>query len=309
MPTSNPTFATGLTFGCGFADWMAFNFPPPTYYWRPSRFSDGYAPFSCFSLFLYPWQFFHGVDFSATVLYIPRKPTKSINTISEACMKRFGLTIAICIAATALGQEGGPPPPVPGDSNPVGRNVSPFGSVRENLVRAQTSYGHALGFVNVTSFGVSGRGYLSLGRRDQTTMEFSSGFLRMNSSYIPETYLSGYIYSQGLFILPAYLGVRYNIIEERTGSFDWSWFIRGGGGPAVGMLTPIGLGFFESLSRTSFHWGAGAYAATGLEFTFDGQYTVFMQGGADYVGFFKQIGDRDNFAGPSFSIGFGRLLP
>jgi hypothetical protein len=222
-------------------------------------------------------------------------------------MKRLALMTAFCFAATVWAQE--PPPPGPGDSNPVGRNISPFGSVRENLVRAQTSYGHALGFVNVTDFGISGRGYFSLGKRDQTTMEISTGFLRMNPSYIPDTRLDGYIYSQGLFIMPAYLGVRYNIIEERARNIDWSWFVRGGGGPAVGMLTPLGLDFFDSFSKTSFHWGVGAYAATGIEVTFSGQYTVFMQGGADYLGFFNRIGDRSNFAGPSFSIGFGKLIP
>ena len=222
-------------------------------------------------------------------------------------MKLSVLVMTICIAAMAWGQGTGQSPQSPSVDAPGKDRVVPLTEVI--LMRARPSYGHALGFVNVTDFSLSGRGYISLGKRQQTTPELSFGFLRMNSSSVPETFINGYVYTQGLFVLPLYLGVRYNLIEESAGNVNWSWFLRGGGGPAVGMLAPIGLGFFDSFNRTSFHFGIGASAATGVEFSFDNQYTIFMQGGADYLGFFRQIGDRGNFFGPSFSIGFGKLLP
>ena len=75
------------------------------------------------------------------------------------------------------------------------------------------------------------------------------------------------------------------------------------------MLTPLGLDFFESLARMSFHWGVGGYAATGLEFTFDQTYSFFFQAGVDYTGFFHSAGGRSSFGGPSLAIGFGRLIP
>ena len=137
----------------------------------------------------------------------------------------------------------------------------------------------------------------------------SIGFLRMNSGYVPQTFIDGYTYSQGLFVLPVYFGLRYNILEDRTAGFDWSWFVRGGGGPTVGMMVPLSISFLDAVDRSTFHFGLGAFTATGIEMAFDQSYTVFMQGGTDYVGFFRPIGDRSNFIGPSFSIGFGKMIP
>jgi hypothetical protein len=224
-------------------------------------------------------------------------------------MKTFALCIiAMLLACPAVAQD--PSPSFPSAVPPGIARVNPVYPLRQQLARAQTSYGHAIGFLNVTTFGLAGRGYFSLGgRRGATTMELSTGLTYTNPSLMADTYLAGYRYSQGLFLLPAYFGVRYNLFEGRAGNVEWSHFVRGGAGPVVGMLTPLGLGFLESLDRLSFHWGAGGYAATGLEFTFDETYSFFMQLGADYTGFFHRVGDRRDFVGPSFAIGFGRLIP
>jgi hypothetical protein len=224
-------------------------------------------------------------------------------------MKLLALLLTFCIPTIMVAQVSSTPvglPPV--DLTPEKQITSlPFGDVTPRY-RPQ-NYSHIFGFASVTDFGFAGRTYFSLGTRAETTPELSIGFIKMNSSTLPGVSLAGYVYSQGLFILPVYLGVRYNLYEERVGSFDWSWYVRGGGGPAVGMLTPIGLGFFDSLNRTTFHFGAGAYGATGLEFIFNEYLTFFVQGGADYVGFFSDVGSRQNFVGPTLSIGFGKLLP
>lgn len=217
-------------------------------------------------------------------------------------MKRLAL-LMFAVASQVLSQDIGS---LPGQDIPR-PGVSPFQKL--SSFRGNGSYNHVMGFLNVTSFGLSGRTYISLSPRDQVTPEMSIGFLRMNSGYVPQTFIDGYTYSQGLFVLPVYFGLRYNLAEDRTAGFDWSWFVRGGGGPAVGMLTPLSLSFFDALDRSTVHFGVGVFAATGLEFTFNESYTVFMQGGADYTGFFRPIGDRSSFIGPSFSIGFGKLIP
>lgn len=188
--------------------------------------------------------------------------------------------------------------------------VSPLVTAEKRLAYARSSYGQSLGALNVTSFGLAGRGYFTIGgRRGSSTTEFSTGLSYANSSLITDTYLGGYRYEQGLFMVPLYFGLRYNLFEGRAGTVDWSHFVRGGAGPVIGMLTPLGLDFFELLNRISFHWGLGGYAATGLEFVFDQSYSVFLQAGVDYTGFFHPVGDRSYFGSPSFAIGFGRLIP
>jgi hypothetical protein len=216
--------------------------------------------------------------------------------------------IALLLACPALAQE--QLPSLPSAMPPGIARVSPIVSAEQAVAHARSSYGRSLGALNVTSYGLAGRGYFSLGgRRGASTMELSTGLTYTNPSLITDTYLAGYRYAQGLFMIPVYLGVRYNLFDGHAGMVDWSHFVRGGAGPVVGMLTPLGLGFFESLDRTSFHWGAGGYATTGLEFTFDQSYSFFLQAGLDYTGFFHPIGDRSSFGGPSFAFGFGKLIP
>ncbi|MDH3252570.1 MAG: hypothetical protein OEM41_07245 [Ignavibacteria bacterium] len=224
-------------------------------------------------------------------------------------MKMLAMLLLFCIPTILVAQVPSTAAGLPPVNLTPEKQVSslPFGDVTPRY--GAGNYSHILGFASVTDFGFAGRTYFSLGTRAETTPELSVGFIKMNSSSLPPIALNGYIYSQGLFILPVYVGVRYNLYEDRTSSFEWSWYVRGGGGPAVGMLTPVGLGFFDSLNRMTFHFGAGAYAATGLEFIFNEYMTFFIQGGADYVGFFSEVGSRQNFVGPTLSIGFGKLLP
>lgn len=239
-----------------------------------------------------------GIDFPESPSYLREKV---ITIRGGEAMKSMIVGAILCLAASALSQSV-PTPPIPSVDIPQVSQVALAN-------RVMHSSGHILGFVNIADFGISGRSYISLSDRSRTTPELSVGFMRLNPSYVSETFLNGYVYSQGLFILPAYLGFRYNILEDRFSTLDWSWYVRGGGGPAVGMLTPIGLGFFDSFEHTSFHLGVGAYAATGIEFVFGEQYSLFFQGGADYLGFARPVGDRSNFLGPSFSVGIGRLIP
>ncbi len=224
-------------------------------------------------------------------------------------MRPFVLcAIALLFTCSVMAQDR--LPSYPSAMPPGIERASPIVPVQQRLARAQMSHGHAMGFLNVTSFSIGGRGYFSLGgQRGASVLELSTGLVAANASLIPETYLRGYRYSQGLFMIPVYLGMRYNLFDGQAGAMDWSHFIRGGLGPVMGMLTPLGLEFFESMSRTSFHWGAGGYALTGLEFTFDQSYNVFLQAGLDYTTFFHPVGDRRYFGGPSFAIGFGRLIP
>lgn len=224
-------------------------------------------------------------------------------------MKLVTILVVLCLPTLLLAQGSSAPGAFPGVDLTPERQISSIPSSVVTPHYRPGHYSHILGFASVTDFGLAGRTYFSLGTRANTTPELSFGFIRMNSSILPQVSLAGYVYSQGLFILPVYLGVRYNLYEERNSSFEWSWYVRGGGGPAIGMLTPLGLGFFDSIDRMTFHFGAGAYAATGLEFIFSEYMTFFIQGGADYVGFFNDIGGRQNFVGPTLSIGFGKLLP
>jgi hypothetical protein len=224
-------------------------------------------------------------------------------------MKAFVLfVIAVLFACPLLAQEQSsslPSPTLPGIAR-----VSPLVSAEKRLAFARSSFGQSLGALNVSSFGLAGRGYFSIGgRQGGSTMELSTGLGYANPSLISDTYLGGYRYAQGLFMVPIYFGMRYNLFEGQAGNVDWIHFLRGGAGPVVGMLTPLGLEFFESLSRLSFHWGLGGYAATGLEFIFDRDYSFFLQAGIDYTGFFRPVGDRTYFGSPSFAIGFGRLIP
>ena len=216
--------------------------------------------------------------------------------------------IALLFACPVLAQDQSPS--LPSAMPPGIARVSPIVSAEQQLAHARSSYGQSLGSLTVSSYGLAGRGYFRLGRQRGASMtELSTGLGYANSSFVSDTYLAGYRYEQGLFMIPVYLGMRYNLFEGQAGATDWSHFVRGGAGPVVGMLTPVGLEFFESLSHISFHWGLGGYAATGLEFTFDQTYSFFLQAGIDYTGFFHPVGDRTYFGGPSFAIGFGRLIP
>jgi hypothetical protein len=218
------------------------------------------------------------------------------------------LISALVFACQAPAQE--PSPSLPSAMPPGIARVSPIVSAEQQLAHARSSYGQSLGSLTVSSYGLAGRGYFRLGGRNSAVMtELSTGLGYANSSFVSDTYLGGYRYDRGLFMIPLYIGIRYNMFEGQAGAADWCNFLRGGAGPVAGMLTPIGLEFFESLSHISFHWGLGGYAATGLEFTFDQSYSFFLQAGVDYTGFFHPIGERTYFGGPSFAIGFGKLLP
>jgi hypothetical protein len=218
-------------------------------------------------------------------------------------MKIISLFLTLCVALPAVAQVNGLH--TPDLTTEEQRSSMPFGGAGDRF----DAKSHILGFASVADFGFSGRAYFSLGRRSALTPELSVGLVRINGSYLPSTILDGYVYSQGLFILPLYVGARYNLYQERTASFHWSWYVRGGGGPTIGTLVPVGVGFLNALDRMTFHFGAGAYAATGLEFVFNDYMTFFIQGGADYVGFFGTVGNRQTFAGPTLSIGFGKLIP
>jgi hypothetical protein len=216
--------------------------------------------------------------------------------------------ITLVFADVALAQDQSPP--LPSAMPPGIARVSPIVSAEQQLALARSSYGQSLGSLTVSSYGLAGRGYFRLGRqRGASMMELSTGLGYANSSLVSDTYLGGYRYEQGLFMIPLYIGIRYNLFEGQTGTVDWSHFIRGGAGPVVGMLTPLGLEFFESLNHISFHWGLGGYAATGLEFVLDQSYSFFLQAGLDYTGFLHPVGGRTYFGSPSFAIGFGRLIP
>jgi hypothetical protein len=218
------------------------------------------------------------------------------------------LIAALVFIHPAMAQE--PSPPLPSAMPPGIARVSPIVSAEQRLAHAQSSYGQSLGSLTVSSYWLSGRGYFRLGGQKSTPLlELSTGVGYVNSSFVSDTYLGGYRYDQGLFMIPAYIGLRYNLFEGQLGTAVWSHFVRGGAGPVVGMLTPIGLDFYESLNHVSFHWGLGGYAATGLEFTFDQTYSFFLQAGIDYTGFFHPVGGRTYFGGPSLAIGFGRLTP
>ncbi len=218
-------------------------------------------------------------------------------------MKITCLLLSLCLTLPAVAQVNVLHPP----SLTGGEQLSSmrFGGAVDRF----DAKSHILGFASVADFGFSGRAYFSLGNRRGVTPELSIGIVRINSTFLPSIILDGYVYSQGLFILPLYAGVRYNITQERTGSFLWSWYVRGGGGPTIGTLVPIGVGFLDALDRMTFHFGAGAYAATGLEIVFNDYMTFFVQGGAEYVGFFGNVGNRQTFAGPTLSVGFGKLIP
>lgn len=216
--------------------------------------------------------------------------------------------IALLFACPVLAQD--QPASLPSAMPPGIARVSPLVSAEKRLAYARSSYGQSLGALNVTSFGLGGKAYFTLGgRRGASTTELSTGLSYVGPSLITDTYLGGYRYEQGLFMLPVYFGMRYNLFEGQAGTVNWSHFIRGGAGPVVGMLTPLGLDFFQSLARIAFHWGLGGYAATGLEFIVDQNYSFFLQAGVDYTGFFRPVGDRSYFGSPSFAIGFGRLIP
>lgn len=224
-------------------------------------------------------------------------------------MKAIVLVVTVLLfACPVLAQDQSPS--LPSAIPPGIARVSPIVSAEQRLAYARSSYGQSLGALNFTSFGLAGKGYFNLGgRRGAASTELSTGLTYANPSLITDTYLGGYRYEQGLFMVPVYLGMRYNLFVGQAGAVDWSHFIRGGAGPVVGMLTPLGLEFFESLSHISFHWGIGGYAATGLEFIFDQSYSFFFQAGLDYTGFFHPVGGQTYFGSPSFAIGFGRLIP
>jgi len=216
--------------------------------------------------------------------------------------------ISLSLAWQAFAQD--QTPPLTSAMPPGIARVSPIVSAEQRLSHARSSYGQSLGSLTVSSYGLAGRGYFRLGRQTgPSVMELSTGLGYVNSSIVSDTYLGGYRYDQGLFMLPIYFGLRYNLFEGQAGALDWSHFIRAGAGPVVGMLTPVGLEFFESLSHISFHWGLGGYAATGLEFVFDQSYSFFVQAGLDYTGFLHPVGGRTYFGSPSFAIGLGRLVP
>lgn len=167
---------------------------------------------------------------------------------------------------------------------------------------------HVLGGVHVSSLGLAGTAAFSLGDRRERTTELVIAFGRANSSYVPTALINGTLYAQALHVVPVYLGLRFTLARGGTSPLSWNWYVRGGAGPALGLLTPMGLEFFDALRASTFHWGLGVYAATGLEFVVDNSFAFFVQLGAEGIGFFPVIEGRSALLGPSVTFGVGRLF-
>jgi len=168
---------------------------------------------------------------------------------------------------------------------------------------------HLQGGVHLSALGLMGTAAFSLADRRERTTELVVGVGRAHSSYVPAALIDGILYSQALHVLPVYLGMRFTLAGGGTTPVSWSWYVRGGAGPALGLVTPMGLEFFDALRASTFHWGLGLYAATGLEFVVENSVAFFVQVGAEGIGFIPSIDDRSALLGPSVTFGVGRLFP
>lgn len=185
------------------------------------------------------------------------------------------------------------------------------------LIRAAPSAGmemlrprsHVLGGLHLSAIGLVGTAALSLSDHRDRTAEVVVGIGRAHSSYVPDALINGVLYAQALHILPVYLGLRFTLARGGGTPVSWSWYVRGGAGPALGLVTPMGLEFFDAMRASTFHWGLGVYAASGLEFAVDNSMAFFVQVGAEGIGFLPSLDDRSALLGPSVTFGVGRLLP
>jgi hypothetical protein len=168
---------------------------------------------------------------------------------------------------------------------------------------------HVLGGLHLSALGLVGTAAFSLSEQRDRTAEVVVGFGRAHSSYVPDALINGILYTQALHILPVYLGLRFTLARGGGTPVSWSWYVRGGAGPALGLVTPMGLEFFDALRATTVHWGLGVYAASGLEFVVDHSVALFVQVGAEGIGFLPSLNDRSALLGPSVTFGVGRLLP
>jgi len=176
-------------------------------------------------------------------------------------------------------------------------------------ISASRPSSHILGGVHLSALGLVGTAAFSLADRRDPTAELVIGFGRAHSSYVPAALIDGILYSQALHVVPVYLGMRFTLARGGRTPVSWSWYVRGGAGPALGLVTPMGLEFFDALRASTFHWGLGLYAATGLEFVVDNSVAFFVQVGAEGMGFVPSIDDRSALLGPSVTFGVGRLFP
>jgi hypothetical protein len=199
------------------------------------------------------------------------------------------------------------PPGLLAQDLPVISDLSrPGPSAEPHAPRASS---HLLGALQVSALGLVGTAAFSLADQRDRTTEVVVGIGRVHSSFVPATLIDGTLYTRALHLVPVYLGMRVTLARGGGSPVSWNWYLRGGAGPAFGFLTPMGLEFFDALRATTVHWGLGVYAATGLEFVVDNSLAVFVQLGADGVGFVRPIEDRSTLIGPSVSFGVGRLLP
>jgi hypothetical protein len=214
-------------------------------------------------------------------------------------MKRVAVigVFLCCVCADVRAQSGAPVGP---------ELMRAFPSRGTEVLRPRS---HVLGGLHLSALGVVGTAAFSLSDQRDRTAEVVIGFGRAHSAYVPDALINGVLYAQALHILPVYLGLRLTLARGGGTPVSWSWYVRGGAGPALGLVTPLGLEFFDALRASTFHWGLGVYAASGLEFVVDNSVAFFVQVGAEGIGFLPSLDDRSALLGPSVTFGVGRLLP
>ena len=105
-------------------------------------------------------------------------------------------------------------------------------------------------------------------------------------------------------VVPMFAGARYDWSVTRTRMFEWRQYSVVGAGPVMGVEFPESYGFWQTLGKLGFRWGAGMYAGIGSELHFSEGVTVVAQLELDGIGFLSPLLNRKTFLGPSFSIGF-----
>ncbi len=151
----------------------------------------------------------------------------------------------------------------------------------------------------VSNVGVGAMARINAASSGLSTLQVSAGYLVLRQG--AQSNLEG----NGVFasVVPMYLGGRTDFAEFKSGQMEWTQYVAYGAGPVVGIEHPTAYSLWQSVSRMSFRWGAGAYAGVGSELRFSQGLGMYAQLEYTAFGFTSPLRGKQSFTGPSFSFG------
>lgn len=151
----------------------------------------------------------------------------------------------------------------------------------------------------VSSIGIGAMARMNAASSGLSKIQLSTGYIELRQG--AQSNLEG----NGAFasIVPVFVGSRNDIAELKSGRLVWTQYVAYGAGPVVGIAHPTAYSLWQTVSRMSFRWGAGAYAGVGSELRFSQGMGMYAQLEYTAFGFTAPLRGKQSFLGPSFSFG------